>query len=322
MKVLVTGAAGFIGSHVAHALIDRGIEVVGIDTLNAYYDPALKKARLERLTVSPKFSFQQADVSDRDQMNELVADNPDIRIVMHLAAQAGVRYSLVDPYSYVNTNVMGQVVLLEACRKLLSLEHFIYASSSSVYGQNTSLPFKESDRVDAPGSLYAVTKRAGELTATAYAHLHGIPQTGLRFFTVYGPWGRPDMAYYGFAKAICAGEPVTLYEGSGLSRDFTYIDDITSGVLAVMDHPAKAGEARLFNLGGDHPEKVTRLIGLLEETLGRKAQIEFRPRPAADMESTWASLEAVQKLSGWKPETDLEAGIGIFSAWFRNFHGF
>lgn len=322
MKVLVTGAAGFIGSHVAHALIDRGIEVVGIDTLNAYYDPVLKKARLERLTVSPKFSFQQADVSDRDQMNGLMADNPDIRIVVHLAAQAGVRYSLVDPYSYVNTNVMGQVVLLEACRKLPSLEHFIYASSSSVYGQNTSLPFKESDRVDAPGSLYAVTKRAGELTATAYAHLHGIPQTGLRFFTVYGPWGRPDMAYYGFAKAICAGEPVTLYEGSGLSRDFTYIDDITSGVLAVMDHPARAGEARLFNLGGDHPEKVTRLIGLLEETLGRKAQIEFRPRPAADMESTWASLEAVQKLSGWKPETDLEAGIGIFSAWFRNFHGF
>ena len=322
MKVLVTGAAGFIGSHVAHALIDRGIEVVGIDTLNAYYDPALKKARLERLTVSPKFSFQQADVSDRDQMNGLMADNPDIRIVVHLAAQAGVRYSLVDPYSYVNTNVMGQVVLLEACRKLLSLEHFIYASSSSVYGQNTSLPFKESDRVDAPGSLYAVTKRAGELTATAYAHLHGIPQTGLRFFTVYGPWGRPDMAYYGLVKAICAGEPVTLYEGSGLSRDFTYIDDITSGVLAVMDHPARAGEARLFNLGGDHPEKVTRLIGLLEETLGRKAQIEFRPRPAADMESTWASLEAVQKLSGWKPETNLETGIGIFSAWFRNFHGF
>lgn len=322
MKVLVTGAAGFIGSHVAHALIDRGIEVVGIDTLNAYYDPALKKARLERLTVSPKFSFQQADVSDRDQMNGLMADNPDIRIVVHLAAQAGVRYSLVDPYSYVNTNVMGQVVLLEACRKLPSLEHFIYASSSSVYGQNTSLPFKESDRVDAPGSLYAVTKIAGELTATAYAHLHGIPQTGLRFFTVYGPWGRPDMAYYGFAKAICAGEPVTLYEGSGLSRDFTYIDDITSGVLAVMDHPARAGEARLFNLGGDHPEKVTRLIGLLEETLGRKAQIEFRPRPAADMESTWASLEAVQKLSGWKPETNLETGIGIFSAWFRNFHGF
>lgn len=322
MKVLVTGAAGFIGSHVAHALIDRGIEVVGIDTLNAYYDPVLKKARLERLTVSPKFSFQQADVSDRDQMNGLMADNPDIRIVVHLAAQAGVRYSLVDPYSYVNTNVMGQVVLLEACRKLPSLEHFIYASSSSVYGQNTSLPFKESDRVDAPGSLYAVTKRAGELTATAYAHLHGIPQTGLRFFTVYGPWGRPDMAYYGFAKAICAGEPVTLYEGSGLSRDFTYIDDITSGVLAVMDHPAKAGVARLFNLGGDHPEKVTRLIGLLEETLGRKAQIEFRPRPAADMESTWASLEAVQKLSGWKPETNLETGIGIFSAWFRNFHGF
>ncbi|MBS1095694.1 SDR family NAD(P)-dependent oxidoreductase [Gluconobacter wancherniae] len=321
MKVLVTGAAGFIGSHVAHALIDRGIEVVGIDTLNAYYDPVLKKARLERLTVSPKFSFQQADVSDRDQMNGLMADNPDIRIVVHLAAQAGVRYSLVDPYSYVNTNVMGQVVLLEACRKLPSLEHFIYASSSSVYGQNTSLPFKESDRVDAPGSLYAVTKRAGELTATAYAHLHGIPQTGLRFFTVYGPWGRPDMAYYGFAKAICAGEPVTLYEGSGLSRDFTYIDDITSGVLAVMDHPARAGEARLFNLGGDLPEKVTRLIGLLEETLGRKAQIEFRPRPAADMESTWASLEAVQKLSGWKPETNLETGIGIFSAWFRNFHG-
>lgn len=320
MKVLVTGAAGFIGFHVANALLARGMDVVGVDTLNSYYDRSLKEARLKQLDGQANFLFLQIDVSDRDGMTSLVAAHPDIEIVIHLAAQAGVRYSLVDPYSYVQTNVMGQVVLLEACRALKELKHFVYASSSSVYGRNRSLPFREDDRVDEPSSLYAVTKRAGELTASTYAYLYGIPQTGLRFFTVYGPWGRPDMAYYGFADAICTGKPVTLYEGANLSRDFTYIDDITAGILDIMDLPPEKGQARLLNLGGDRPERVTALIGLLEKYLGRSARIELRKRPVADMEKTWASLEDVQTLCGWTPRVSLEDGIMKFATWYREFH--
>jgi len=320
VKVLVTGAAGFIGFHVSHALLARGMEVVGVDTLNDYYDPLLKTARLNRLTCQKGFVFEQKDVSDREAMRSVMDGHSDIEVIIHLAAQAGVRYSLIDPYSYVQANVMGQVVLLEASRSLKRLKHFVYASSSSVYGRNQSLPFKESDRVDEPGALYAVTKRAGELTASAYAYLHGIPQTGLRFFTVYGPWGRPDMAYYGFAKAICQGRPVTLYEGKGLSRDFTYIDDITSGVLSIMDVPPQVGEARILNLGGDRPEKVTTLIALLEKHLGRSACIEHQARPVADMEKTWASLEDVKALCGWTPSVSLEDGVMKFAQWFKDFH--
>ncbi|UMM09645.1 SDR family NAD(P)-dependent oxidoreductase [Gluconobacter frateurii] len=320
MKVLVTGAAGFIGFHVANALLARRVDVVGVDTLNSYYDRSLKEARLQQLQGQARFSFLQMDVSDRDGMKSVVAAHPDIEVVIHLAAQAGVRYSLLDPYSYVQTNVMGQVVLLEACRDLKDLKHFVYASSSSVYGRNRSLPFREGDRVDEPGSLYAVTKRAGELTASTYAYLYGIPQTGLRFFTVYGPWGRPDMAYYGFADAICTGKPVTLYEGADLSRDFTYIDDITAGILDVMDMPPARGEARLLNLGGDRPERVTTLIGLLEKYLGKAARIELQKRPVADMEKTWASLDDVKGLCGWAPRVSLEEGVMKFAAWYRKFH--
>jgi len=320
VKVLVTGAAGFIGFHVADALLARGMDVVGVDTLNSYYDRSLKEARLQQLQGQARFSFLQMDVSDRDGMKSVVAAHPDIEVVIHLAAQAGVRYSLVDPYSYVQTNVMGQVVLLEACRDLKDLKHFVYASSSSVYGRNRSLPFREGDRVDEPGSLYAVTKRAGELTASTYAYLYGIPQTGLRFFTVYGPWGRPDMAYYGFADAICTGKPVTLYEGADLSRDFTYIDDITAGILEVMDMPPARGEARLLNLGGDRPERVTTLIGLLEKYLGKAARIELQKRPVADMEKTWASLDDVKGFCGWAPQVSLEEGVMKFAAWYREFH--
>lgn len=316
MKVLVTGVAGFIGAHVAKALLDRGDEVVGIDNLNAYYDPALKQGRLAWLRERAGFLFVQADIADRDAMDAVVHAHKDISHVVHLAAQAGVRYSLVDPYSYVHSNIMGHVVLLEACRHLDGLAHFVYASSSSVYGRNRSLPFAETDAVDAPGSLYAVTKRSGELTASAYAFLHGIPQTGLRFFTVYGPWGRPDMAYYGFADAIMSGKPVTLYEGQDLSRDFTYIDDIVEGVLAIMGHPPDAGDARILNLGGDRPQKVTRLIELLEQHLGRKAVIERLPRPSADMEKTWASLKDVQALCGWAPKVSLERGVEAFACWW------
>ncbi|KXV02103.1 MAG: SDR family NAD(P)-dependent oxidoreductase [Gluconobacter potus] len=321
MKVLVTGVAGFIGFHVAQALLKQGMEVVGVDTLNAYYDPALKAARLEQLEPYPGFSFLKVDVASPAAMQDLVARHPDLEGVIHLAAQAGVRYSMVDPYSYVTSNVMGQVALLEACRHLKKLTHVVYASSSSVYGRNQSVPFRETDRVELPSSVYAVTKRAAELMSESYAYLHSIPQTGLRFFTVYGPWGRPDMAYYGFAKAISEGRPVTLYEGKHLSRDFTYIDDIVRGVQQVLGRPPEAGMSRVLNLGGDKPERVTRMIELLEQNLGKKAFVERRPRPVADMESTWASLENVREFCGWKPAVSFEDGMKEFCLWFRKFHG-
>ena len=237
MTVLLTGAAGFIGYHVAEALLARGERVIGVDDLNAYYDVRLKQARLARLDGRPGFEFHRADVADREAIHGLVKQNSDIETIVHLAAQAGVRHSLVDPYAYVQANVMGHLVVLEAARLLPRLRHVVYASSSSVYGANRDLPFSEADRVDTPLSIYAATKRADELMSHAYAHLHGLPQTGLRFFTVYGPWGRPDMAYYSFARAIVAGEPITLYEGGTLRRDFTYIDDIVAGVVGCLDRP-------------------------------------------------------------------------------------
>ena len=238
MTVLLTGVAGFIGYHVAEALLARGDRVIGVDNLNAYYDVRLKQARLARLDDRPGFEFHRADVADREAIHGLVNENRDIETIVHLAAQAGVRHSLVDPYAYVQSNVMGHLVVLEAARLLPRLRHVVYASSSSVYGANRDLPFREADRVDTPVSIYAATKRADELMSHAYAHLHGLPQTGLRFFTVYGPWGRPDMAYYGFARAIVAGEPITLYDGGALRRDFTYIDDIVAGVVGLPGPPA------------------------------------------------------------------------------------
>ncbi|MFT8808969.1 SDR family NAD(P)-dependent oxidoreductase [Gluconobacter sp.] len=321
MKILVTGVAGFIGFHVAEALLKQGMEVVGIDTLNDYYDPSLKAARLTRLEPYPRFRFLNVDVTDPQALQDLVELHSDLEGVIHLAAQAGVRHSLVDPYSYVTSNVMGQVALLEACRHLKKLTHVVYASSSSVYGRNQTVPFRETDRVERPGSVYAVTKRAAELTSESYAYLYGIPQTGLRFFTVYGPWGRPDMAYYGFARAISEGRPVTLYEGKGLSRDFTYIDDIVRGVLKVLGKPPESGMSRIFNLGGDKPERVTRMIALLEQDLGKRVLVERQPRPVADMESTWASLEKVKEFCGWMPEVSFEEGMKEFCLWFRKYHG-
>src|SRR6202046_2112177 len=250
LTILLTGAAGFIGYHVAEALLARGERVIGVDNLNDYYDVRLKRARLERLDGRAGFEFCCADLAGRDAVFQLVGHNKDIDIVVHLAAQAGVRHSLVDPYAYVQSNVMGHLVVLEAARLLPRLRHLVYASSSSVYGANRSLPFSESDRVDTPLSIYAATKRAGELMSHAYAHLHRLPQTGLRFFTVYGPWGRPDMAYFSFARAIVAGEPITVYDGGRLKRDFTYIDDIVAGVVGCMDRPPE-GElpARVLNIG-------------------------------------------------------------------------
>jgi UDP-glucuronate 4-epimerase len=319
--VLLTGAAGFIGYHVTEALIARGERVVGVDCLNDYYDVRLKQARLDRLARHGGFAFHRLDVSDRAAMAALAAAEPGVELVVHLAAQAGVRHSLVDPYAYVQSNVMGHLVVQETARRLPRLRHLVYASSSSVYGANRALPFAETDRVDTPLSVYAATKRADELLAHAYAHLFALPQTGLRFFTVYGPWGRPDMAYYSFARAIVAGEPVTLYDGGRLRRDFTYIDDIVAGVLGCLDKPPAEGTpARVLNIGNHRSEEVSTLVELLERALGRRAVIRFAPRPEADVEETFAAVEAIGALTGFAPTTSLAEGIGRFAAWFQAFH--
>jgi UDP-glucuronate 4-epimerase len=318
VKVLVTGAAGFIGYHTAEALLARGDTVVGIDSLNDYYDVRLKQARLDRLRERPGFAFHHADVSDREAVGQVIAGNGDLTGIVHLAAQAGVRHSLVDPYSYVQSNVMGHLVILEAARRLSGLRHMVYASTSSVYGLNTEMPFREADRVDTPVSLYAATKRADELMSHAYAHLFGLPLTGLRFFTVYGPWGRPDMAYYSFAKAIMEGEPITLYDGGRLRRDFTYIDDIVAGVLGSLDQPPDdVNVPRLLNIGNHQAEEVREMVRLLEESLGRKAEIRSAPRPAVDVEATFASVDAIAALTGFAPKTPLSLGIPRFVAWFQ-----
>jgi UDP-glucuronate 4-epimerase len=318
VTVLVTGCAGFIGYHVAEALLARGDSVVGLDSLNDYYDVRLKQARLDRLRPHAGFAFHHLDVSDKDAVGALVALHGDLTGIVHLAAQAGVRHSLVDPYAYVQANVMGHLVVLEAARRLPGLRHLVYASTSSVYGSNTAMPFRETDRVDQPVSLYAATKRADELMSHAYAHLFGLPQTGLRFFTVYGPWGRPDMAYFSFARAIVAGEPITLYDEGRLQRDFTYIDDIVSGILGSLDRPPEDTRIpRLLNIGNHRVEEVRELVRLLEEALGRKAIIRFAPRPSVDVEATLASVDAIGALTGFAPSTPLSSGIPRFVRWFE-----
>ncbi len=322
MTILLTGAAGFIGYHVVEALLARGEHVIGVDDLNAYYDVRLKQARLARLGGNSGFTFHQGNVADREVIQGLVRNNNDIDVIVHLAAQAGVRHSLVDPYAYVRSNVMGHVVVLEAARLLPRLRHVVYASSSSVYGANRTLPFGEADPVDTPLSVYAVTKRADELMSHAYAHLHGLPQTGLRFFTVYGPWGRPDMAYYSFARAIMADDPITLYEGGTLRRDFTYVDDIVAGVLGCLDRPpTEVPPTRVLNLGNHRSEQVSTLVALLERSLGRRAILREAPRPAADVEETFAAIDAVAALTGFAPRTSLAEGIPRFVAWFKAWHG-
>jgi UDP-glucuronate 4-epimerase len=322
LTVLLTGAAGFIGYHVAEALLASGERVIGVDNLNDYYDVRLKQARLGRLDGRSGFTFCRADVADREAIHDIVVNNNDIDVIVHMAAQAGVRHSLVDPYAYIQSNVMGHLVVLEAARLLPRLRHVVYASSSSVYGADSALPFGETDRVDTPLSVYAATKRADELMSYAYAHLYGLPQTGLRFFTVYGPWGRPDMAYYSFAKAIVAGEPITVYDGGRLRRDFTYIDDIVTGVVGCLDRPpAGAAPVRVLNIGNHRSEPVSSLIALLELALGRRAILRDAPRPAADVHETFAALDAIAALTGFAPTTSLAEGIPRFVAWFRDWHG-
>ena len=325
MVILLTGAAGVIGYHVAEALLARGDQVIGIDNLNTYYDVALKRARLQRLAAHSGFAFRELDISDRAGLHALVREHKDIRRIVHLAAQAGVRHSLVDPYSYVQSNVMGHLVVQEAARLIDGLDHLVYASSSSVYGANRKLPFAETDPVDLPVSLYAATKRADELMSYAYAHLFALPQTGLRFFTVYGPWGRPDMAYYSFATAIAAEKPITVYDNGDLKRDFTYVDDIVAGVVGCLDHPPEsapgAPPVRVLNIGNNQAERVSTLISLLEQGLGKQAIIRHASRPAADVEETFADVTAIGALTGYAPTTPLSVGIPRFVSWFRAWHG-
>jgi UDP-glucuronate 4-epimerase len=318
MTILVTGAAGFIGMHVSEALLARGERVIGLDSLTPYYDLRLKRARRDRLLGKADFLFVEDNIADRSAVSALFSRHDDITRIIHLAAQPGVRHSLVDPYSYIEANVMGHLVMLEAARTLPRLKHFVYASSSSVYGGNKNLPYREDDRVDHPISLYAATKRADELISEAYGHLFGLSQTGLRFFTVYGPWGRPDMAPWLFAEAILAERPITLYEGGRLKRDFTFIEDIVAGVLGALDRPPVAGTPRLLNIGNHRSVEVRRFVAVLEESLGRKAVIKVAPRPVTDVAETFADIGAIQALCGFEPKTPIEVGVPRFAAWFRH----
>ena len=325
MTTLVTGAAGFIGFHVCKALLARGERVLGVDNLNAYYDVRLKEARLALLQAHASFGFVRADIADREAMAAAVAQaRGSIAGVVHLAAQAGVRHSLVDPYAYVQANVIGQVVVLELCRSLPALEHVVYASSSSVYGGAAEAPFSTDARVDSPVSLYAATKKAGELIGHVYGHLYAVPATGLRFFTVYGPWGRPDMAYFLFTRSILEGRPIALFNHGRMKRDFTYIDDVVPAVLSVLDAPP-AGDGdvphRLYNVGNNRPEALTDFVGELERALGRKAVVEHAPMQPGDVEETWADISALQRDHGYAPKTTIAEGIPRFVAWYREHYG-
>jgi UDP-glucuronate 4-epimerase len=322
MSVLVTGAAGFIGFHVSQALLARGDAVIGLDNLNDYYDVALKRARLARLEGKPGFAFERADIADRAALAAIVERHPGIDRIVHLAAQAGVRYSLQNPYAYVESNVMGHVTVLEAARRLPQLRAFVYASSSSVYGGNRKQPSSVEDRVDTPVSLYAATKRADELITHAYAHLFGIPATGLRFFTVYGPWGRPDMAAYLFADAIVHGRKIPVFNHGQMARDFTYIDDIVSGVVAALDRPpAPDVKGRLYNLGNHRPEQLLDFIAVLEAALGRTAEKELLPMEPGDVASSFADIEASRRDLGYEPKVPIAVGLPRFVAWYKEYHG-
>jgi UDP-glucuronate 4-epimerase len=316
MKVLLTGAAGFIGMHCALRLLERGDEVVGVDNLTPYYSVALKRARLERLRHAA-FRFHELDIVDKGALDKLfAAEKPDA--VLHLAAQAGVRYSLEHPETYIQTNVVGFANLLECCRSHPP-RHLVYASSSSVYGTNTKLPWSEADNVDHPISLYAATKKSNELAAHVYSHLFGLNTTGLRYFTVYGPWGRPDMSAFLFAAAIMEGRPIQVFNHGDMQRDFTYVDDIVEGTLRVLDKPSRYA---VFNIGNHTPVKLTDYIALLERSLGKKAQVELKPMQPGDVKATYADTAALAKHVGFAPATPLEVGLQRFADWFKQYHGY
>jgi UDP-glucuronate 4-epimerase len=319
-NILVTGAAGFIGAAVCHALLARGDHVTGIDNLSDYYDVSLKQARLARLKLEKNFTFHRADIANKDAM--LALKGSGATGIVHLAAQPGVRYSLENPFAYVTANVMGQAVMLELARALKGLTHFVYASSSSVYGANEKTPFAVGDVVEHPNSLYAATKRADELFGHTYAHLYGIPCTGLRFFTVYGPWGRPDMAPMLFAKAITANEPIKVFNHGEMWRDFTYIDDIVAGVLKALDRPATGVPPHaLYNLGNNKSEKLTHFIAEIEKALGKKAEKVMAPMQPGDVPATYADIAASTRDLGFAPTTPISVGIPKFIAWFKDYYG-
>jgi UDP-glucuronate 4-epimerase len=324
MSILVTGAAGFIGYHVSLALLDKGENVVGIDNLNDYYEVTLKSARLARLTPNPAFVFHRLDIADRAALDAALMSHPDIDRVVHLAAQPGVRYSLINPYAYLHSNIEAHVVLLEACRRLPRLAHFVYASSSSVYGANRKLPFSVNDRTDHPVSLYGATKKAMEVISHAYAATWKLPLTGLRFFTVYGPWGRPDMAPILFARAILAGEPIPVFNYGEMRRDFTYIDDIVAGVVACLDRPptGEDGSAphRLYNLGNHRSEALMDFIAALEQALGKKAKLDLKPMQPGDVPATYADIEDSTRDLGFRPTVSIADGVPRFIAWYRDYY--
>ena len=334
MKILVTGAAGFIGFHTAGALLDRGDEVVGLDNLNDYYDVNLKKARIARLEDRRRWRFVKLDLADRQGMAELFAGERFDRVV-HLGAQAGVRYSIENPHAYVDSNLVGHANVLEGCRHT-EVEHLVYASTSSVYGANTRMPFSVHQNVDHPLSFYAATKKANELMSHAYSSLYGLPATGLRFFTVYGPWGRPDMALFLFARAILAGKPIDVFNYGHHKRDFTYIDDIVGGVVAALDHVAEPdpdwdgdhpdpgtsrAPYRLYNIGNSRPVDLMKYIGLLEENLGRVAEKNLLPLQPGDVPDTWADVEDLAQDVGYRPSTPVEEGVRRFVEWYREYYG-
>jgi UDP-glucuronate 4-epimerase len=326
MSILVTGVAGFIGFHTAKALVERGDRVIGIDNINDYYDPRLKEARVAELRAAPEFSFVKLDIADRGGMLALVAANRDLTGIIHLAGQAGVRYSLEDPYSYVESNLMGTVVVLEAARRIDRLSALTYASSSSVYGANCKQPFSVEDPVDKPVSLYAASKRSCELIARSYSHLYGLPATGLRYFTVYGPWGRPDMAAWLFTEAILADRPIKVFNDGKMARDFTYIDDIVAGTIAAHDRPPRTGHAgdqvahRLYNLGNHKPENLLDFIAVIEQALGHKAKKQLLPMQPGDVMESFADIDSARRDLGFAPKTSVEDGIARFVAWYKRYH--
>jgi len=321
MNILVTGVAGFIGYHLAITCLERGDTVFGIDSLNDYYDPALKNARLERLCSHESFTFAQVDIADEAALQKALS-GLSFPVIIHLAAQAGVRYSLENPSAYVQSNLVGHVNMLETARHMPGLEHMLYASSSSVYGGRTDLPLKEEDRADRPVSLYAATKKSNELMAHTYSHLYGLALTGLRFFTVYGPFGRPDMAYWSFTKKLLAGEEIQIFNHGNMLRDFTYVDDIVAGILAIIQkgHSRDQGVRHsVYNLGNNHPETLERFLATLEALTGKQARRLNLPMQPGDVPATYADIEAIRRDYGFQPTTDLQTGLAKFVGWYRQY---
>ena len=333
MKILVTGVAGFIGMHLTKRLLQNGYEVFGVDNLNDYYDPSLKEDRLKQLDKNINFNFVKLDIANHKEVWSLFENNS-FTYVINLAAQAGVRYSLENPAAYINSNLVGFANILEACRHF-NVEHLIYASSSSVYGSNTKMPFSEHDNVDHPVSLYAATKKSNELMAHTYSHLYGIPTTGLRFFTVYGPWGRPDMAYFSFTKNILEGKPIKVFNYGNMKRDFTYIDDIVEGIVRLIKRIPEANDSwdrskpdpatsyapyRIYNIGNNQPIKLMDFVETLEKLLGKKANIEFLPMQDGDVEATYADITDLHDTVGFKPSTSLEEGLQKFVDWYTSYY--